>query len=92
MTFARMLLIGVLKSLGGYDDAKKQEEITRAVVGKEIEYNQACFEAICGNHENALALLKIGLEKNQSTKEWTRQDPDLENIRNDPRFKELVGE
>jgi hypothetical protein len=32
------------------------------------------------------------MEKGQSSKEWARQDPDFENIRNDPRFKEIVGE
>ncbi len=29
-------------------------------------------------------------EKGQASKEWTRRDPDFENIRNDPRFKAMV--
>jgi hypothetical protein len=29
--------------------------------------------------------------KGQSSQEWAQQNPDLENIRNDPRFKEVVG-
>lgn len=49
------------------------------------------LEAICGNKDKALELVKIGLEKNQQSKQWARQDPDFENIRDDPRFKELVG-
>ncbi len=92
MTIARMSLYGVLKSLGRVEEAKKQEQLIREVIGKELEYDQAWFEAVCGNTEKALELLKIGLEKNQSTKEWARQDPDFESIYNDPRFKGLVGE
>lgn len=88
----RFSLIRVLKSLGRSKEANEQEQIARGLSQKENEYNQACFEAICGNTDKALELLKIGLEKKQSTKSWARQDPDLENIRNDPRFKELVKE
>jgi hypothetical protein len=36
-------------------------------------------------------LLSIGLEKNQATKAWAGRDPDFESIREDVRFKELVG-
>ncbi len=88
----RSSLIKVLKLLGHSAEAKQQEQITRKLIHNENEYNQACFEAICGNTDKALKLLKIGLEKRQATKEWAQQDPDLENIRNDPRFKRLVGE
>ena len=58
----------------------------------ENEYNRACFESIRGNIDQALELLKIGLELRQSSKDWAKQDPDFDNIRDDPRFKELVGE
>jgi tetratricopeptide (TPR) repeat protein len=85
-------LVRVLKSLGYQHEAEVQEKKTKELIQKETEYNQACFESICGNIEKALELLKVGLEKNQSRKEWARLDPDFENIRNDPRFKELLAE
>ncbi len=88
----RASLVRVLKSFKRIDDAKEQERIARELIQKEIEYNQACFEAICGNADKALKLLKIALDKKQESKEWARKDPDLENIRNNPRFKALVGE
>jgi tetratricopeptide (TPR) repeat protein len=84
-------LIGVLKAVGHIEEAKLQEQLARNLIQKETEYNQACFESICGNMERALELLKIALEKKQSTKEWAKRDPDFENIRDNPRFKELVG-
>ncbi len=55
-------------------------------------YNRACFESLCGNIEEALALLKVSIEKNDTDKTWAKQDPDLENLRADPRFWEIIGE
>jgi tetratricopeptide (TPR) repeat protein len=86
----RASLVRVLRSLGLIQEAEEQEKIARGIIQKENEYNQACFEAICGNVDNALEFLKVGLEKGQVSKDWARQDPDFENIRDDPRFKELV--
>jgi len=61
-------------------------------MARESEYNRACFEAICGNVEEALALLKVALEKKQASLEWARGDPDFASIREDARFRALVGE
>lgn len=88
----RSSLMAVLKKAGRTSEAKQQEEAARKLIEKENEYNRACFESLCENKEEALTLLKTALEKGQSSKEWARQDPDFENIRSDPRFKELVGE
>jgi tetratricopeptide (TPR) repeat protein len=88
----RMSLFGLLKKLGRNDEAKEHESLAREFAKTESEYNRACFESLCGNTQEALSLLEIALEKGNSSKEWARQDPDLENIRDDPRFKELVGE
>lgn len=88
----RSLLVKVLLSLGRIDEAKEQEKIGRELFQEDDEYDRACFEANCGNIDIALELLKVGLEKNQVTKKWAKNDPDFENIRDDPRFKELVGE
>jgi tetratricopeptide (TPR) repeat protein len=89
-TPARLALLRVLRKLERSAEANEQERLTRPLMQKETEYNQSCFEAICGNTEKALELLKIGLEKGQTSKNWARRDPDFENIRDDPRFKELI--
>lgn len=92
---ARLNLVKVLQRLGRWSEANKQAELARPIMGKETEYNQACFEAIRGNTDRAFELLRIALEKNQPPRggrEWARKDPDFESIRDDPRFKELVGE
>jgi tetratricopeptide (TPR) repeat protein len=89
---ARSSLISVLLKMERKAEAHEQEISTRELVAKENEYNRACFEAICGNVDKALELLKIGLGKKQTTKEWARRNPDFENIRDDPRFRVLVDE
>jgi len=57
----------------------------------EREYNRACFEAICGNKDQAIKLLEFALETKQTPLEWVLADPDLEPIHEDPRFKALVS-
>jgi tetratricopeptide (TPR) repeat protein len=89
---ARTALMNILRKLGSYAEADEQETTARNLIARDTEYNQACFEATYGNTDKALELLKVGIEKRQATKEWARQDPDFENIRDSPRFKELVGE
>ena len=54
-------------------------------------YNRACLRPFDGNVDEALALLKVAMEKKHMSLAWTRRDPDFELIRDDPRFKALVG-
>ena len=84
-------LLGVLKLLRRMDEVRTHMSIARDMIQKENEYTQACFESFSGNTNRALELLIIALEKNPSSREWAMRDPDLDNIRDDPRFKELVG-
>ena len=87
----RMSLFGLLKKMGKDEEAREHESLAREFAKTESEYNRACFEALCKNADEAINLLKIALEKGQSSKDWAQQDPDFENIRNNPRFKELVS-
>ena len=72
---------------------KVEEQIKLALplIEREDEYNRACFEAIRGNVDKAVELLRIAVKKNQVTLGSTRWDPNLEFIRYDPRFMDLVG-
>ena len=81
----------VLRKLGRNAEADEQEKLARELLQKEEEYERACFEALCGNFDKALKLLKIALNKGQSTKEWLKRDPRFVSIRNDPRFLALMN-
>jgi len=90
--YARASLAIVLQKQGRLSEAEEQKKLARSMMGDVKEYDRACFEAFWGNKEEALELLRIGLKKKQETKEWARQDPDLDSLHGDPRFKQLVGE
>lgn len=75
-----------------YQDAdaafQKVTELTPAVA--DAFYNIACANSLLQNKERALKYLKIGLEKGSSAAHaWI--DSDLEWIRKDPAFAEIVG-
>ena len=73
----------------------------RAVMQKEMEkrpemwalpYNAACLESLAGNSDEAVAWLRKALELNQKEiYDYLREDSDLDNVREDPRFQDLLG-
>jgi tetratricopeptide (TPR) repeat protein len=87
----RTSLASVLRHLGQEAEALEQIETAKKIIGEESEYSRASFEAVCGNVEEALRLLKIALENGDEKLDWIRQDPNFDFIRDEPRFKVLVG-
>jgi len=87
-------------ALGGYYRKMGLDELAQEHIGKamksifdsENEYNRACLEAICGNANQAIDLLRIALEKKQTYIDWVLRDPDLDFVRQDPRFKQLISD
>jgi tetratricopeptide (TPR) repeat protein len=86
-------------TLGGYYRKMGLEELAQKHIGKamknifdsENEYNRACLEAICGNADQAIKLLDVALKNKQTYVDWILRDPDLDFIRQDPRFKQLIS-
>jgi hypothetical protein len=87
-------------SLGGYYKKMGLEELAQHHIGKamkhiyesENEYNRACLDAICGNADQAIELLRAALENKQTYVDWVLHDPDLDSLRDDERFKQLVSD
>ncbi len=87
-------------TLGGYYRKMGLEELAQKHIGKamknifdsENEYNRACLEAICGNADQAIKLLGVALKNKQTYVDWILRDPDLDFIRQDPRFKQLISD
>jgi tetratricopeptide (TPR) repeat protein len=90
-TLAHCALAGSYRRSGMEAEAEQHIKVALPRLESETEYNRACFEAICGNTDHAIELLSQALEKNQTSPDWVRGDPDLDFIREDPRFKSLVG-
>jgi tetratricopeptide (TPR) repeat protein len=87
-------------TLGGYYRKMGLEELAQKHIGKamksifdsENEYNRACLAAICGNADEALNLLRVALKNKQTYVDWILRDPDLDFVRQDPRFKQLISD
>jgi tetratricopeptide (TPR) repeat protein len=84
-------LISLLRKLNRTAEADEQIKIAHNLMENEAEYDRACFEAMTGNAKEALTFLKTALDKKQVSVEWIVRDPDLEPLRNHPRFKALTA-
>ena len=87
-----MALARLYRKLGWEAESNEACRAARDLIESESEYNRACFEAVCGSPDAALTLLRTALEINPNMADWARRDPDLEFIRDDPRFAALLDE
>lgn len=55
-------------------------------------YNLACFYSLQGMKEKALENLKIAFNERPTLIEWSRQDADMDPLRDDPDFQALTAE
>ena len=54
-------------------------------------YNLACCEALTGRNEDAVGHLRMALERRPSLRELAKDDSDLDALRDEPEFLELVA-
>ena len=54
-------------------------------------YNLACCEALAGRKEDAIAHLRVALERRPSLRDLAKEDTDFDSLRGEPAFRELVG-
>lgn len=88
---SRVSLAACYRKLGQETEYSEQLSRARESIAQESEYDRACFEALSGNVEQALVLLKGALEIKKVSPTWVKRDLDLECIRDDPRFQALVA-
>ncbi len=80
-----------------YKQGKKTEYemhcgLARKIIEKNnaFDYNRACFEAICGDKVISFQIIERLLKDKKASLDWICADPDLETLRDDPRFQELL--
>jgi quercetin dioxygenase-like cupin family protein len=56
-----------------------------------IHFNAACIYSLTGRKEQALSHLRRAVELSDTTRDLAKSDTDLDAIRDEPAFKELVG-
>ena len=54
-------------------------------------YNLACCEAMSGHKEDAIGHLRVAFERRPSLLEVAKEDTDLDPLRDEPAFRELVA-
>ena len=56
-----------------------------------VLYNVACCESLAGRKADAIAHLEQAIALSERSREYAREDSDFDLIRDEPRFRELVG-
>ena len=83
-------LIATNKQLGR-NVHPKHLAIAKQLIPKNDYYNRACLEFLCDNFELAFKNLEKAAQSDDFDPSWAWEDPDLQWIRNDPRFTKIVG-
>lgn len=86
------LLGGLYTKVGRIADGLKMD---RKLVRLEPDnptahYNLACSLALCKKRPDALRSLRKALSLGYDDLDWMRQDPDLEMLKDDPEFQQLL--
>ena len=89
---AANLAAGVYASLGESEPAIKYAERSLAIDPEDpmLLYNVACMYASLGRHDQAISCLERSVDKGFGHKEWIDNDPDLDAIRDNPRYQAIV--
>jgi tetratricopeptide (TPR) repeat protein len=79
---------------GDYDEAVAQlrEVVTANPQYALLLYNLACCESLTGQKTEALEHLRQAVEKSDRLREFAKGDSDLDAIRDEPAYREIVGQ
>jgi len=56
-----------------------------------VRYNVACLYALAGQTDEAIVCLEEVRRRRFGHRDWIEQDPDLDSLRGDPRFQQLLA-
>lgn len=82
-----------LARLGRLDEAVEWGERALAIdrYDGSVLYNVACLFSVTGHLERALECLQEAVELGFGNPDWLANDPDLDPIRSDPRFEQILA-
>jgi len=83
-------IASIKKTLGESIESSFIEKARRYIPEDDF-YNRACLESVCDNFELAFEHLQRAAQKEKFNPAWAWEDPDLQWIRDDSRFVEIVG-
>jgi hypothetical protein len=79
---------------GEYDEAadRGRELVEARPAALHLAYNVACCESLAGRTADAIEHLRLAVEGSEELRRQAVEDSDLDAIRGEPAFRELVGE
>ncbi|HQT91957.1 MAG TPA: hypothetical protein PL001_08005, partial [Candidatus Kryptobacter bacterium] len=91
---ARIFYATLLAELKRVEEAKTQGRMALELSPNDtlMLYNGACLYARLGESKLAIESLRKALAEGWENYEWMKRDSDLDSIRNDPEFIELIGD
>jgi serine/threonine protein kinase/Flp pilus assembly protein TadD len=90
---ARVLLAADLAMAGDSAGATMQVKIAVAMRPNDanVLYNAACTYGVLGNKAEAMDAFRRAVDAGYSNTDWSRQDPDLKILHDEPEFQKLAG-
>ena len=75
-----------------HEDAKKEAAKALDLNPNDslMQYNAACFYSRMGEKQHAIETLKKAIVSGWEAYDWLKNDPDFDNIRNEPEFVEIL--
>jgi len=89
--YTAVSLAGIYRQQNKPEMVSKYVKTSRKYIEPEDWYDLACLESMSGNIDAAFQALELAVNNKKIEKSWAWKDPDLEPIRDDPRFMKLVG-
>ena len=88
---ARVLLAGHYAAMNRVDDAAHEANMAMALRPNDaiVMYNVACTFCALGKKDEALSSLRKAYDAGSRDANWTRRDPDLALLRDDPEFERM---
>jgi tetratricopeptide (TPR) repeat protein len=82
-----------LASLGRYDEARQaiEDGLGRYPGSSRLLYDLACVEALAGNSDRAIELLRQSIELEPRNAEHARGDSDFDSLRGRPEFESAIA-
>jgi mannose-6-phosphate isomerase-like protein (cupin superfamily) len=82
-----------LYAAGAYDEAadRARETIENSGYGGAL-YNLACAESLAGRKDDAIRHLRTAIDRSKRLRAFAADDSDFDPIRDEPGFKEIVGD
>lgn len=88
---ARVLLAGDYAAMNRIDDATREANMAMALRPNDalVMYNVCCAFCTLGKKDEAMSSLRKAYDAGFRDADWTRRDPDLALIRDDPEFERM---